>query len=123
MPGKPSFRVGDAVVVKPGVLCPDKPTVSLAGWQGWVTELYPAEGTLACKWDSPTMRSIPDDYIRACEIEGSVPLMRYATVLVIGCRLPDTPWWYAKTQEFVHGPDVVCYTCCHGGGALHPPLE
>ena len=40
MPVKPSFRVGDAVVVKSGVLCPDKPTVSLAGWQGWVTELY-----------------------------------------------------------------------------------
>jgi hypothetical protein len=57
MPVKPSFRVGDAVVVKSGVLCPDKPTVSLAGWQGWVTELYPAEGTLAFKWDSPTMRS------------------------------------------------------------------
>jgi hypothetical protein len=54
---------------------------------------------------------------------GSVPLMRYVTVLAIWCRWPDTPGWHAKAQEFVHGPDVVCYTCCHGGGALHPPLE
>src|SRR5215475_14251724 len=54
---------------------------------------------------------------------GSVPLMRYVTVLTIWCRWPDTPWWHAKAQEFVHGPDVVCYTCCHGGGMLHPLLE
>jgi hypothetical protein len=70
MPDKPRFRVGDAVVVKSGVLCPDNPTLSLAGWQGWVTELYPEEGTLAFKWDSPTLRSIPADYIRECELEG-----------------------------------------------------
>jgi hypothetical protein len=88
MPVKPSFRVGDAVVVKSGVLCPDKPTVSLAGWQGWVTELYPAEGTLAFKWDSPTMRSIPDDYIRECEIEG---LGWESMVLGADEVLPATP--------------------------------
>jgi hypothetical protein len=39
---------------------------------------------------------------------GSVPLMRYVTVVAIWCRWPDTPWWHAKAQEFVHGPDVVC---------------
>ena len=39
---------------------------------------------------------------------GSVPLMRYATVLAIWCRWPDTPRWHAEAQEFVHGPDVVC---------------
>lgn len=70
MPGKASFRVGDAVVVNPGVMDPDNPRLSLAGWQGWVTELYPEEGTLAFKWDSLTLRSIPADYIRKCELEG-----------------------------------------------------
>ena len=70
MPGKPSFRVGDAVIVNPGVMDPDNPTLSLAGWQGWVTELYPKEGTLAFKWDSLTLRSIAADYIRKCELEG-----------------------------------------------------
>jgi hypothetical protein len=54
---------------------------------------------------------------------GSVPLMRYVTVVAIWCRWPDPSWWHAKAQEFVHGPDVVCYTCGHGGSALHPPLE
>ena len=42
------------------------------------------------------------------EALGSVPLMRYVTVLAIWCRWSDTPWWHAKAQEFVHGPDVVC---------------
>jgi hypothetical protein len=41
-------------------------------------------------------------------LTGSVPLMRYVTVLAIWCRWPDTRWWHAKAQEFVHGPDVVC---------------
>src|SRR5438105_4488774 len=67
MPGKPSFRVGDAVVVNPGVMDPDEPTLSLAGWQGWVTEIYAKEGTLAFQWDSLVLKSIPADYIRKCE--------------------------------------------------------
>jgi hypothetical protein len=66
----PGFHIGDAVVIKPGVMCPDKPTLSLAGWQGWVTEVHPIEGTLEFKWDSQTLRAIPDAYIRECEIEG-----------------------------------------------------
>ena len=64
------FCVGDAVVVKPGVLCPDKPALSLAGWQGWVTEIYKEEGTVGVDWDSPTLRAMPPDYIRECEIQG-----------------------------------------------------
>lgn len=70
MPGKPSFRIGDSVVVKPGVMDPDEPTISLAGWQGWVTEIYAESGTLAFEWDSLALKSIPDDYIRKCELEG-----------------------------------------------------
>src|ERR1041385_817299 len=67
---KTNFRVGDAVVVNPGVMDPDDPTLSLAGWQGWVTDVYANEGTLAFKWDSLVLRAIPDDYIRKCELEG-----------------------------------------------------
>ena len=70
MPLKTDFGVGDAVIVKPGVMDPDEPTRSLAGWQGWVTEIYPKEGTLLLNWDSLTLRAIPDAQIRACEIEG-----------------------------------------------------
>lgn len=65
----PNFKIGDAVFVKPGVMCPDRPALSLAGWQGRVTEVYPQDGTLELKWDSQTLRAIPDAYIRNCEIE------------------------------------------------------
>src|SRR5262249_23045593 len=33
--------------------------------------------------------------------DGSVPFMRYVTMLAMWCRWPDTPWWHAKAQEFV----------------------
>lgn len=66
----PSYRVGDAVVVKPGAMSPDNPGFSVAGWQGWVTDLYPQYGTLGMKWDSVTLRSIPRSYIRECLIAG-----------------------------------------------------
>lgn len=68
--GVPDYRVGDLVVVKQGVMCPDKPELSLAGWQGRITELYPEEGTLLFEFDTLTLRGLPDDYIRECEIEG-----------------------------------------------------
>jgi hypothetical protein len=70
MPGKPSFHVGDAVIVNPSVMDPDEPTISLTGWQGWVTDIYAKEGTLAFKWDSLVLRSVPADYIRKCELAG-----------------------------------------------------
>ena len=74
----PSFRVGDAVVVKLGVMCPDKPSLSLAGWQGWVTEVQLKEGTLEFDWDSATLRAIPADYIRESELEG----LRWQTMVL-----------------------------------------
>ena len=70
MPDRPGFRVGNAIVVKQNVMCPDRLTLSLAGWQGRVKEIYAEEGTLEIAWDSVTLRSLPDDYIRECEIEG-----------------------------------------------------
>lgn len=69
-PGKQRFRIGDTVVVNPGVMDPDEPTLSLAGMQGWVTDLYPKEGTLAFKWDSLSLKSIPPESIRKYELEG-----------------------------------------------------
>ena len=70
MSGESTFRVGDAVMVKAGVMCPDKPSLSLAGWQGWVTEVDSESGTIGFTWDSMTLRAIPDNYIRECELEG-----------------------------------------------------
>ena len=65
-----TFQVGDSVVVKPGVMCPDRPAIALAGWQGRVTAIYTEEGTLDIQWDSHTLRAIPDDFVRECEEEG-----------------------------------------------------
>lgn len=62
------FKIGDAVVVKPDVQCPDDPDISLAGWQGRVTEVD--EETLLIEWDSLTLRAIPEAFIRECEEEG-----------------------------------------------------
>ena len=64
------FQIGDCVVVKPGVLCPEYPTLSLAGWQGWVIAIYPEENTINLRWDSLTLRAIPSTYIRESLIEG-----------------------------------------------------
>jgi len=99
MPDKPSFRVGDAVAVNLGVMDPDNPTLSLAGWQGWVTEIYPQEGTLAFTWDSLTLRSIPADYIRQCEIAG---LGWEAMILEMGEVSPATPRDTPREAEAVY---------------------
>jgi len=88
MPDTLSFRNGDAIVVKSGVFCPDNTTLSLAGWQGWVTEVYPNEGTLAFQWDRETLRSIPSDYIRESLIAG---LGWESMVLEADEVLPATP--------------------------------
>jgi Calcium binding len=64
------FKIGDSVVVKAGVMCPDAPAISLAGWQGRLTEIYPEEGTLSIAWDSITLQGVPDEYIQQSELEG-----------------------------------------------------
>lgn len=105
MPGKPSFRVGDAVIVNPGVMDPDEPTLSLAGWQGWVTEIYAKEGTLAFKWDSLALKSIPADYIRKCELEG---LGWETMILEMGEVSPATPRDTLRETEAVY-EEIMAY--------------
>lgn len=39
MADKPQFQVGDSVRVNEGILCPDDDSLSLAGWQGLVTNI------------------------------------------------------------------------------------
>ncbi len=105
MPGKPSFRVGDAVIVNPGVMDPDEPTLSLAGWQGWVTEIYAKEGTLAFKWDSLALKSIPADYIRKCELEG---LGWETMILEMGEVSPASPRDTPRETEAVY-EEIMAY--------------
>jgi len=67
------LKIGDAVIVNDGVMCPDHEGVSLAGWQGRVVDLDAEEGgpfTVGIQWDSLTLRALPDDYVRESEVEG-----------------------------------------------------
>ncbi len=72
MPNKSGFRIGDTVVVNCGVMCPDKSTLSLSGWQRRVAQIYAEEGTLEIAWDSVTLRTLPKDYVRESEQGGLV---------------------------------------------------
>lgn len=82
------LRVGDSVVVKPGVADPDTGT-DISGWQGRVAEIYPgvapvitpasatapsaaeAPGLLvSIRWDSITLMNMPASLIMLCEEQG-----------------------------------------------------
>ena len=67
------LRVGDVVVVKEGVMCPDRESQSLAGWQGRVEDLYTGDEGIPMvflQWDSITLRALPEDYLQESMREG-----------------------------------------------------
>lgn len=43
-----NIKIGDSVVVKDGVKCPDMESLSLAGWQGRVSDIF--DGGMANYW-------------------------------------------------------------------------
>lgn len=60
---------GAKIRVKAGVMSPDFPDVSFAGWTGCVVEVSgkpPAE-KLIVEWDAPTRAGMPPDYVSRCE--------------------------------------------------------
>ncbi|MBI3923113.1 MAG: hypothetical protein HY318_16960 [Armatimonadetes bacterium] len=73
------ISVGDSVVVKEGVMCPDYEGLSIAGWQGRVAELDEVvnedeealeAGSVCIEWDSITLRALPEEYVRQSEVDG-----------------------------------------------------
>lgn len=68
---KHNLKVGDSVVVKPGVKDPDLGG-DIGGWQGRITEVSEAEGTPTAiiAWDSITLTAMPLPMIGHCEREG-----------------------------------------------------
>ncbi|MGH9840870.1 MAG: calcium-binding protein [Blastocatellia bacterium] len=68
---KHSFKVGDSIVVKPGVKDPDLGG-DIGGWQGRITEFseYKGNPTAVFAWDSITLRAMPISMIAHCEREG-----------------------------------------------------
>lgn len=68
-----NIKIGDSVVVKDGVKCPDMESLSIAGWQGRVSDIFDGEDNEVLaniEWDSITLRSLSEDYIRQSEEQG-----------------------------------------------------
>lgn len=71
MKSKPvRFKVGDSVVVKPGIQDEDF-DIDIGGWQGRIIEIT-ADEMLNVEWDSVTLRQMPPAYIENSEEEGLV---------------------------------------------------
>ena len=73
VPSQPiALKVGDSVIIKPGVEDPDFGG-DIGGWQGRVTELRADQQgvpLIDLQWDSLTLRKIPPSAIEHCEEEG-----------------------------------------------------
>ena len=62
-----TFKIGDIVKVKQGVLDPDFGD-NIGGWQGKISDV---DGDLVCiDWDNTTLSNCPDEYIQRCEEDG-----------------------------------------------------
>ncbi len=62
-----TFKIGDIVEVKQGVLDPDFGD-DIGGWQGKISDV---DGDLVCiDWDNTTLSNCPDEYIQRCEEDG-----------------------------------------------------
>ncbi len=60
---------GTRIRVKPGVVSPDFPDVSFAGWTGSVAEVSgkPPAQKFIVEWDRGTVAAMPADYVARCE--------------------------------------------------------
>ena len=64
-----SFKIGNSVKVKKGVMCPDDESVCIGGWQGRISEIED-DGIIEICWDSITLSQLPREYIKKSEEEG-----------------------------------------------------
>ena len=72
------IKIGDNVKVKDGVKDPDDEEYSIAGWQGWVVEVYDEDLSednkenlqFMVSWDSVTLKNIPRTRLIELEREG-----------------------------------------------------
>lgn len=62
---------GARIRVKPGVVSPDFPDVSFAGWTGSVIETSgkPPAQKFVVEWDAATVAGMPVDYVSRCEAQ------------------------------------------------------
>jgi len=66
-----NLKIGDSVVVKDGIKCPDMESLSIAGWQGRILQILDEadddEILIDIDWDSITLKSMPEYFIKQCE--------------------------------------------------------
>ena len=72
-----SIAEGMRVRVRDGVMSPEFPDLSLAGWTGTVCEVTGKASPTNCvlEWDAETLQNMPPEYIKRCEDGGLYHLM------------------------------------------------
>lgn len=68
-----NLKKGDSVRVKKGIMCPDYKGLCIGGWQGRVSEITEDEDggpLIGIRWDSVTLRNMPEYFIDHSEGEG-----------------------------------------------------
>jgi hypothetical protein len=64
------FKIGQTVKVRNGVLCPDDSEFDLSGWTGRIIDLVEdEEPTIGIEFDSITLKSMPEKFIKKSEQE------------------------------------------------------
>lgn len=72
-----SIAEGMRVRVREGVMSPEFPEISIAGWTGTVHEVTGKASPTNCilEWDPDTVSMMPADYVSRCEQGGLYHLM------------------------------------------------
>jgi hypothetical protein len=68
---KTSGLEGTRVRVRDGVMSPEFPDVSFAGWTGTVVEVTgkPPSTRVVIEWDGETLGRMPKEYVARCEAQ------------------------------------------------------
>jgi len=68
------LKIGDSVIVKPGIKEPDLEEFEIGGWQGRIVEIDTKSDNdnvlVTIEWDSVSLNKLPFNYIEQSEIEG-----------------------------------------------------
>lgn len=72
-----SIAEGMRVRVREGVMSPEFPEISIAGWTGTVSEVTGKASPTSCvlEWDAETISRMPAEYVTRCEQGGLYHLM------------------------------------------------
>jgi hypothetical protein len=64
--------VGARIRVKSGTTVPEMPDVACGGWTGTIVEATGKKPNTkyVIEWDDATLATIPESYVRTCEVQG-----------------------------------------------------